>query len=190
MVQHIETFQRFWQTHEWGYSFTQEWPFNPAPKNQLSYTIVALNPADGTGKGLGDVLLNYRYQLIGNGESKYAFAPRFSLILPTGDYKLGHGAGGVGYQGTSPFSWVHNSRLTTHWNLGTTLTPSQKSTSGETAATYGFNAGQSFICSLNNRVNLMMETVWNSSETVIAKDQKQRENSVFLKIRAYDGPTT
>jgi hypothetical protein len=180
VVQHIQTFQRSWQTHEWTYGFTQEWPFNPAPKHQLSYTIIGLNSADGTGTGLGDVFLNYRYQLVGSGESKYAFAPRLSLILPTGDYKRGHGAGGIGYQVMLPFSWVHNSKLTTHWNLGSTVTPSQKNSAGETAKTYGVNAGQSFVWNLNSRVNLLMETVWNTSENVISKDQKEREHSVFI----------
>lgn len=116
VVQHIQTFQRFWNTHSWGYSYTNEWPVDAAPRHQLSYTVPVMNLADGSGTGLGDIALNYRYQLIGNGEAKVAFAPRFTLLVPTGDYKRGQGAGATGYQGMLPVSWVHNQRFTTHWN--------------------------------------------------------------------------
>ncbi|HUS20121.1 MAG TPA: hypothetical protein VMZ25_10765, partial [Terriglobales bacterium] len=31
VVQHIQSFTRTWNSQDWVYSFTQEWPFNPAP---------------------------------------------------------------------------------------------------------------------------------------------------------------
>ena len=179
VVQHIQLFQRNWITHDWVYAFTQEWPFDPAPRNQLSYTIPVVH-FGGVGSGLGDVALNYRYQVLGDNNAKYAMAPRLSVLLPTGDSRTGHGAGGTGIQMSVPFSWVHNNMLTTHWNLGTTITPSQKNPFGETAETYGVNAGQSFIFSVNNRLNLMLETVWASNERVLAKNKTFREHDVLL----------
>src|SRR5207249_3322336 len=38
VVQHIQNFQRYWNSKEWIYTFTQEWPVDPRPRHQLSYT--------------------------------------------------------------------------------------------------------------------------------------------------------
>ena len=92
VVQHISTFGR--ASDAWAYSFTQEWPLGGI-RNQLSYTLPVENP-DGFGTGIGDVGLNYRYQLVGNPEAATVFAPRVSLLLPTGDHEQGRGAGGLG----------------------------------------------------------------------------------------------
>jgi len=79
-----------------------------------------------------------------------------------------------------PISVVHNNLVTTHWNLGTTITPSQKNPLGQTSDTFGVNAGQSFIFSVNNRFNLMRETGWASTESVVAKDKTVRDNTILL----------
>ena len=179
VVQHIQFFQRQWLSHDWVYAFTQEWPVDPAPRNQLSYTIPVVH-FGGVGSGIGDIALNYRFQVLGDGNAKYAMAPRLSVLLPTGDSARGFGAGGTGIQMSVPFSWVHNNLLTTHWNLGTTITPSQKNPLGQTSDTYAVNAGQSFIFSVNNRLNLMLETVWAGTESVVAKDKTVREHTVLL----------
>ena len=63
--------------------------------------------------GLGDALLNYRYQLVGNGGSNCVRA-RVSLILPTGDSRQGRGFGGTGVQTSLPLSVVVNRKLVTH----------------------------------------------------------------------------
>ena len=44
MVQHISNFTWLAQSKSWVYSFTQEWPVDPAPKNQLSYTLLRCMP--------------------------------------------------------------------------------------------------------------------------------------------------
>ena len=87
---HIQNFQRYWNSKDWIYTFTQEWPVDRSPRHQLSYTLAALHAGDqpASGAGFGDVILNYRYQLLGNGEAKVAFAPRFSVLLSTGDYRF------------------------------------------------------------------------------------------------------
>ena len=46
-------------------------------KNQLSYTL----PLDRS----SDALVNYRYQLVGTGETRVACAPRLSLIVGSRD---------------------------------------------------------------------------------------------------------
>ena len=63
VVQHISAFQRLWESKQWAYNFTQEWPVNPRPRHQLSYTLPFLSAGGALGSGIGDIVLNYRYQL-------------------------------------------------------------------------------------------------------------------------------
>ena len=63
VVQHIQTFEYLKKANTWLYTFTQEWPV-PDEKNQLSYTIPVSHFGEPTETGLGDILLNYRYQLV------------------------------------------------------------------------------------------------------------------------------
>jgi hypothetical protein len=95
IVQHISTFTRMWNCEDWTYSFTQEWPFRGI-RNQLSYTVPVLHRG-GAGTGLGDIALNYRYQLLG-GEGALHAAPRLTVLLPTGSERRGRGAGALGLQ--------------------------------------------------------------------------------------------
>jgi hypothetical protein len=71
-------------------------------------------------QGLGDILLNYRYQLIGDGNAKVAVSPRFSVLLPTGNARKGFGAGAPGVQLNLPVSVVLSRHFVTHWNAGAT----------------------------------------------------------------------
>src|SRR6266496_4869235 len=86
VVQHISTFSRMWNSKDRIYSFTQEWPGPRNWRHQFSYTLVGMHAGGfaGTGAGMGDAIFNYRYQLIGSGETRFAFSPRVSLLLPTG----------------------------------------------------------------------------------------------------------
>ncbi|HUQ49730.1 MAG TPA: hypothetical protein VM056_03365 [Terriglobales bacterium] len=180
VVQHINTFSRFWQSRDLIYTFTQEWPFNPAPKAQLSYTVVGLRPSGSPDKsgGFGDLALNYRYQLVSN--ERWAFAPRVSLLLPTGDHKQGRGAGGVGIQFNMPVSVTAGPKLVTHWNAGATFIPNAKNPLDHEAVVRGYNLGQSFVYLAHPRFNLMLETAFNSSEEVIAPNFTQRFNDVLI----------
>ncbi len=126
------------------------------------------------------MILNYRYQLLGNGETKVAFAPRLSALLPTGDYRLGRGAGGVGIQGSLPLSVVMTRKLVTHWNVGTTIIPNARNAVGETGATFGYNFGQSFVWLVQPRFNVLLETVFNRSQQVTAPETTQWMSDLFL----------
>ena len=180
VVQHISGFAHFWPSRTWGYTFTQEWPLGKYPRHQLSYTIPFVSPGDSSGTGIGDVALNYRYQVVGSGGAKVAFAPRLTLLVPSGDARFGRGAGGVGTQINLPLSVVINRKLVTHWNVGTTIVPSARNPAGDRAATHGYNLGQSFIWRTRPRFNAMLETVWTSSETVVAPGRTARQHSLFL----------
>jgi len=167
VVQHINNFTWLAQSKSWAYSFTQEWPVDPAPKNQLSYTLLAVHaPVVGSGIGFGDVALNYRYQLVGSGDTRVAVAPRFSVLLPVGDSVLGRGAGGVGFQTNWAMSVVVNKQLTTHWNAGATVVPTGKDASGDRARTYAYNLDNSLVWTLRPRFNALLETVFIRAENV------------------------
>ncbi|OGR95808.1 MAG: hypothetical protein A2V88_13930 [Elusimicrobia bacterium RBG_16_66_12] len=178
VIQHIQAFQYLKRSRSWGYTFTQEWPA-PDQTHQFSYTLPALRPGPpGAESGLGDVLLNYRYQAWAKGRT--AFAPRASLILPTGDDKKGLGAGALGYQVNLPASVELSDEWVTHWNLGGTWTPGSKEPGGAKADTLGCNYGASLIWLAAQNFNLMFEAARNSFETIQSDGSKIRQDSFFL----------
>jgi hypothetical protein len=177
IVQHISTFQRV-DGGDWAFGFTQEWPLGGI-RHQISYTIPVQHGQD-TGTGLGDIGLNYRYQLIGDPEARTVMAPRFSLLLPTGDDEVERGTGGLSYQFNLPLTLVHGERFTTHWNAGGVISPSARNTLGAKATTTSANLGASAIWLLRPTFNLLLETLWLSTESVVAEGETAREESFFL----------
>jgi len=176
IVQHISTFTRPTEGNAWTYSFTQEWPLGGI-QHQLSYTLPIENNPDGT--GLGDVGLNYRYQLLGKPEATVVLAPRLSLLLPTGSHEQGRGAGALGFQGNLPLSVVVSPQLVTHWNAGATITPSAKNPDGREATTASFNLGGSAVWLLHPALNLMLEGVWLSTESASIDGTGREEALLF-----------
>ena len=176
VVQHINTFQRL-HSGDWVYTFTQEWPV-PDQQHQLSFTIPVVR-MDGH-RGIGDIALNYRYQLVGDSDARVAMAPRFSVLLPTGDSEKGLGAGGVGLQGALPVSVVLYPQLVTHWNAGVTFTPAAKNPAGVQGHTTNFTLGQSVIWLVHPRVNVLVETLWTNVESIESRDTKTRSSTLFI----------
>src|SRR5205809_887078 len=83
VIQHIQSMQSDGQLKLFSCSFTEEWPVN-SEAHQVSLSVpYAFNSSNFS---VGDVLLNYRYQLLSNG--RLYMAPRFSFILPTGNPSL------------------------------------------------------------------------------------------------------
>ncbi|HEX7337744.1 MAG TPA: hypothetical protein VF252_11105 [Gemmatimonadales bacterium] len=177
VVQHIGTFERS-RGGDWEFGFTQEWPLGGI-RHQLSYTIPMMN-YEGSGFGVGDVALNYRYQLVGNPEARTVMAPRVSLLLPTGKDEVGRGAGGVGFQANWPLTIVAGNEFVTHWNAGATLTPSARNPLGAQATTADFALGGSAIWLLRPSFNLMLEALWESAASVAGPGRTIREESWVL----------
>ena len=149
VVQHIQTFSRATRGGDWLYTFTQEWPA-PGLTHQLSYTL-AMAQIDGA-HGIGDVALNYRYQLVGDADARVAVSPRLTLLLPTGNERRGLGSGGTGVQVMLPASTVLRPALVAHWNLAATVTPKTH--------THNLTAGNSFVWLTTHRFNVLIETLW------------------------------
>ena len=181
VVQHISSFTRFWGSKDWVYTFTQEWPV-PGLRHQLSFTLPLQHAGSvpGSGAGVGDALLNYRYQLLGNGEARVAFAPRLSLILPTGDPVLSRGQGAAGAQTNLPLSIVLTEKLVSHWNAGATFVPHAQDSSGDRAFSAGYNFGQSLVWMANPRFNVLLETVYSASQQVAGPDKTEWSRAMYL----------
>jgi len=167
VVQHIFTavYSADSRAHGWAFSFTQEWPVF-SQDHQFSFTILSFHSRDGGERvsGVGDILLNYRYQLLEEGDMKPAFAPRFSLILPTGSRDKGTGDNVVGYQWNLPFSKKLGDRVAAHANLGLTYQPHVRavldSSTGQLSPKHSlvsFNLGASAIYAVLPRFHLMLE---------------------------------
>jgi len=193
VVQHISTFTRFQESKDWVYTFTQEWPVGGLA-HQFSFTLPwqRLNASLDGKQAFGDVALNYRYQLLGDGNARVAISPRLSAILPTGDEKKGYGRGAAGIQVMLPISWVLSDTLVAHSNLGATRTPNAKNPLGDKATTQDLTLGQSLIWLAHPRFNVMLEYVHTRSQAVIGPNQTQAQTATYLSpgIRwAYNFPS-
>lgn len=135
VVQHIQSVMYNQRTKDWIYTFTQEWRV-PDETHQFSYTIPVTRLANPGTTGVGDIVLNYRYQAVL--KEHVALAPRLSVILPTGDYKKNLGAGATGMQTILPLSLELSEQFVTHFNLDATYTPSSKEAGALRHACLGF----------------------------------------------------
>jgi DtxR family transcriptional regulator, Mn-dependent transcriptional regulator len=110
----------------WDSTFTQEWPLGGV-RQQLSFTLPVAAVEDRA--GVGDLLINYRLQVWMEADRRPAFAPRISVILPTGDAARSLGTGSAGLQVNLPFSKQQRD-LYFHWNGGFTWIPAPDRGSG------------------------------------------------------------
>lgn len=171
VVQHIFNAYHFSKPEkEQGLAFTQEWPiFGQA--HQLSYTI----PYNGTSftSGIGDMLINYRYQLTGH-DDFITSSPRISIILPTGDRSKGFGNAKFGVQFNLPFSKRLSEAFVAHLNLGYSIIPNVERYYGVTIPEFDFpadnkanlqqySAGASLIWLASYNLNFMLEYLVTSS---------------------------
>ncbi|ABF39360.1 conserved hypothetical protein [Candidatus Koribacter versatilis Ellin345] len=179
VVQHISTF-----THQsdgtWAYTFTQEWPVPDHWRNQLSYTSSALGASGNAGMGWGDTLINYRYQLIGSGETRVAFAPRASLILPSGSSYWSRGFGGTGAQFALPLSVVLTKNVVSHWDLGVSIIPHATDAAGDHGTLRPWYAAHSFVWLVKPRFNALVETAYFNNETVVSARRTSHSGQLFV----------
>ncbi len=121
------------------------------------------------------MLLNYRYQVLTETETRPAFAPRFSLILPTGDADEGFGNDTVGYQVNLPMSKIVTDRWTLHGNAGATLLPDSE---GHDLVSY--NLAASAIYAITPTFNFMLESNANWDEEVNESGRAERNLSALI----------
>jgi hypothetical protein len=190
VVQHIFTanYTNDSRHRGWSFNFTQEWPVF-SQDHQFSFTIPSTHVReDGERQnGINDILLNYRYQALDEEAHGVAFAPRFSLILPTGSRRRGTGDGVVGYQWSLPFSKKITGNAALHANLGLTYQPHVRapldaptSSLSRRQTLLGYNLGASAIYALDNRFNLMLEWLGLSEQSINGDGKREREFKSFL----------
>jgi hypothetical protein len=177
VVQHIFTLRTFRGSSDFDGAFTQEWPVGSI-RHQLSYDLPVVR--FGRETGVGDISINYRYQLIGSGDTRLAVAPRFTVSLPTGDWKKHRGAGAVGVEAGIPLSYVLSSLFTTHTNVDASFTPSARSSSGARANAFGFDLGQSVVFTPNQRVQPLVEVVYSREQEVVAEDRTEWTDELVI----------
>jgi hypothetical protein len=164
----------------WIYTFTQEWPL-AGQRHQLSYTVPVARNGDAEGQtGLGDIGINYRYQVSGIGDTRFAFAPRLTVLLPTGKSRRALGAGGPGLQFNLPLSAALTSHVVAHSNVGMTVTPRAHDPLDNSAATRSYALGQSVIWLVHPKLNVMLEGAWTAAEEVIGQGQTERRTEFLL----------
>jgi hypothetical protein len=182
VVQHIFTAQYNNDSRRrgWEFNFTQEWPIL-SQDHQFSYTIPSYHLVENGDRqhGVGDLLLNYRYQLLEEGDVKPAFAPRFSLILPTGSRKRGTGNGVVGYEWNLPISKKVTGELALHANVGLEYLPHVRAplANGSLSRKHSlvsYNVGASAIYAILPRLNLMLEWLGESEEDIDDNGKSKR----------------
>lgn len=179
VVQHISTFTLQRATRAWAYAFTQEWPLF-SQRHQLSFTLPVVSAGRGFGSGVGDIALNYRYQLADGTRSGVVAAPRLTLLVPSGDVRRERGAGGAGVQVNLPITVEHSALFITHWNAGATVTPSARNALGDEATTRGYNVGGSMIWLQWSALNVMLEVAWARDEAVSGPDERVPDRSLFI----------
>ena len=179
VVQHISQFQHDLRSKAFDFLFTQEWPIGGIA-NQLSYAIPVTQPVGSSGTGIGDVRLNYRYQLAGDGEARFAVAPRLTLILPTGDYHRARGAGALGYEAWIPASVVLSEHFIAHGNVGLTSTPRARDNNGDRATTNNWTVGGSVVWMTKPFFNVLVEALYQRLEDVAGPRQTDRSNAVTI----------
>jgi len=182
VVQHIFTAHYINDSRRrgWEFNFTQEWPVF-SQNHQFSYTIPSYRLVENGDRrnGLGDVLLTYRYQLLEEDEAKPAFAPRFSLILPSGSRKRGTGYGVVGYEFGLPFSKKVTGQFALHANFGLTYLPNARAPLGSGGLSsehslVSYNLGASAIYAVLPRVHLMLEWLADFEESIDDNGKPER----------------
>jgi hypothetical protein len=189
-IQHIfnAVYTNDQQQRGWAFSFIEEWPLF-SEDHQISLTVPSyhLREQGQRQNGIGDVLLNYRYQLTQEADSYPALAPRFSLILPTGSRDKGTGDGVVGYQWNLPASKKVSQRIALHANLGLTYLPKTRvrlDAPGRPLSAkrslLSYNLGGSAVYALTSRIHLMLEWAGMSEQSLDDQGQREREFKSFL----------
>ena len=111
-----------------------------------------------------------------------AFAPRFSLILPSGNRNRGTGDGVVGYEWGLPFSKKFGSRFAMHANLGLTYLPHVRARLGGSTgplsprhSLVSYNVAVSGIFAVLPRFHLMLEWTGPFEESINDKGKSRHE---------------
>lgn len=190
VVQHI--FSAYYsadsRTRGWTFNFTEEWPVF-SQTHQFSFTIPSYHRREQGERvsGLGDIVLNSRYQALDEEAHGVAMAPRLSLVVPTENRRTGTGDGVVGYQFNVPLSKKVADRIALHANMGLTFQPKVRvpldlpgNPLSSQRSLVSYNLGASAIYAIDARLNLMLEWVGISEQSLDSEGKRGRTFSSIL----------
>lgn len=181
------------QRRGWSFNFEQEWwLFTEDHQVAFSIPFSHLREEGERQSGVGDVQIEYRYQLTEEGPNIPAVAPQFSLILPTGNRDKGTGNGVVGYEWSIAASKKVASRLALHANLGLTYLPkvrvplddNQRLSPKRSLVSY--DVGASVVFAPSSNIHMLLEWVGEFEEKINDQGKKERDFKAILSpgIRA------
>jgi hypothetical protein len=178
VVQHINNLSYFTKPQkDLFYTLTQEWPLS-GYKNQFSYCIPYSFLNSNEVHGIGDIMINYRYQLFYT-EDWACVAPRLTLILPTGNSDEGLGKDVFGFQFNFPVSKRMSDAFALHFNAGFTFLPNVKgNNTSKNITTY--LVGGSLIYLMTENFNFMLEGLSTSSGDFNENDKVVYTNSTII----------
>lgn len=195
-VQHIfnAVYTNDFRRRGWSFNFSQEW-WLFSEEHQIAYSIPFYRLWDEgeRQRGIGDVSVEYRYQLLEEESYVPALAPKFGLILPTGNRDKGTGNGVVGYEWGLAASKKVAARLALHANLGLTYLPKsrvrlddddRRLSPKRSLVSYGL--GTSAVFALLSNLHMLLEWVGEFEEELNDEGKRVRAFKAVLSpgIRA------
>ena len=165
----------------WSFNFEQEW-WLFTEDHQIAFSIPFYNLQEEGEKqrGVGDIVIEYRYQLTKEGLRIPAVAPQFSLIRPTGNRDKGTGNGVVGYEWSIAASKKVASRLALHANLGLIYLPKVRAPLDDQRLSpkrslVSYEVGASVVFALSSNIHMLLEWVGEFEEEINDQGKKERD---------------
>ncbi len=178
IYQFINHYQYDKRAQAWEYAFEGEIPITHQV-HQFSFQIpVEDNNSQDKQTSVGDLIVNYRWQPLNR--DGLMIADRLGLILPTGDFKNGHGHGVVGMDFKMAATLPMGEIFMNHWNFGLTYYPKAKHDHPHRHDLLNLSAGTSVIWKGNGYYNLMLELVTEREQTLNQNRQITTESTLTI----------
>lgn len=166
----------------WVLGFSQEWPLQ-GQRHQVGFTLPFIHsetPGIGSASGVGDLLVNYRFQAVGAPGTSIWVAPRATVLVPSGAWQHGRGAGSVGLQFAVPATLELAPTLTAHLNGSLTLWRAARDVVGARASMASVSGGASLVWLPLPGLNFLTEVIVEDAAEVAGPGSVSRRGAVFL----------
>jgi hypothetical protein len=178
VYQFIQKYQSFEMANTYDYTFESEIPITDKV-HQFSYEIPFARSEENRPGAVGDIILNYRWQLFNR--DGFILADRFGLILPTGQVDNGAGTGVYGFEFMKSATVTLSDYWINHWNFGFSVLPNGKIQDIEKRRTLSdFTAGTSLIYLLTDHFNILLEGLLESEQSINEDGSKKAETSFTI----------
>lgn len=174
IVQFMLRYEGF-KNKDWTFQFDNEIPIG-GQTHQFSYSVPYGHVDAQDKSGIRDMTVSYRYQLMNN--DTVAMAPRFSIVLPTGDDSKGLGEGGTGFEFNMAASFKLSPRFVMHMNAGASFVPRSKVANPPAkVSSLETSYGMSGIYHISDVFDVMLETKGEGENLYLAPGVRTAINS-------------